>query len=682
MKQSLWVLVLFAAGTGFSAQAATSNWKDQGVIFLEHTLNARMQPVPVSAVRITGGLWAARRRVTVDHALPILLEFLQEHGAIDNFIKAAATKPGAHRGRPGSDAGVYMWMEAAAWAIGSPDTSAADKQKLQASMNLLIADIAAAQDASGYLDTYFAGDRAHLRFTDPLHSREDYCLAHLLQAGIAYYRATGRRNLLDIGIKFADDLVLNFGPASQPYVTGYPVLEMALVELYRTTGETKYLDFARYLLGGGGRDRLHLKDADVRATFSGRPFPSRTEFEGNVLRALNAAAGATDYFAESGDPAYKRTIDLLWTDLTTRRMTITGGVGTRGNSDTFESPYEFPTGGAFADPCASMANVLWSFRLLALTGDARFGDVLERALYNGVNAGMSLSGDLLCYRPSTAAGEEKMRNAFFESDCCPPDITSLLEALPGYFYSIGRDGLYVNLYNNSELDWHLDDGAPLKVVQTTDYPWSGEIKLAVYPAKASQFTIRLRWPSWASTADVLINGNSVSGDDFKRGEYIPLNRMWAPGDVITLNLPVQTVAIRANPLAAGLYGRVAWERGPLVYAYEQIDQGSNPLPDIFLKPTATGTADFRKEMLGGITVLKVPGFVAAKPLVGDPLYEPWVAREDRGRKPINVTLIPYFAVGNREPDAIDVWAPATSAPETLPIGAAEPASVRQLGERR
>jgi hypothetical protein len=682
MKQCLLALALFAAaGAGFPAQAPGGNWKDQGVLYLKHTLNARLHPVPVPAVRITGGLWAARRRVTVEHALPTLFALLQEHGAIDNFVKTAAKKPAAHHERPGSDADVYMWMEAAAWALGSSDTPAADKDKLQSSMDLLIADVAAAQDASGYLDTYFAGDRAHLRFTDSLHSREDYCLAHLLQAGIAYYRATGHRELLEIGIKFANDLVTNFGPAGRPFVTGYPGLEMALVELYRTTGETKYLDFARYLLGGGGRDLLHLKDSDVRAIFSGKPFPSHTEFEGHVLRALNAAAGATDYFAESGDPAYKRAIDLLWTDLTARRMTITGGVGTRGNSDTIEAPYEFTTGGAYADPCASMANVLWNFRLLALTGDARFGDVVERALYNGVNAGMSLNGNLLCYRPSTAAGAEKMRNAFFESDCCPPDIMALVEALPGYFYSTGRDGLYVNLYNDSELDWHLDDGAPLRVVQTTDYPWSGEIKLALYPAKASQFTIRLRWPSWASTADVLINGNRVAGD-FKRGEYIPLTRTWERGDVIALNLPVQTVAMRANPLATDLYGRVALERGPLVYALEQIDQGNNSLPDIFLRPAVTGTAEFRKEMLGGITVLKLPGFVAEKPLAGDPLYEPWGTSHDHGRRPITVTLIPYFAAGNREPDAIEVWAPATSRSEMPLATATDSGAARRAGAGR
>ncbi|MGH9694663.1 MAG: hypothetical protein ACRD5Z_11005, partial [Bryobacteraceae bacterium] len=235
------------------------------------------------------------------------------------------------------------------------------------------------------------------------------------------------------------------------------------------------------------------------------------------------------------------------------------------------------------------------------------------------------------------------------------------------------------LYNNSELDWHLDDGAPLKVVQTTDYPWSGEIKLALYPAKASQFTIRLRWPSWASTADVLIDGNRVTGD-FKRGEYIPLTRTWEPGDVITLNLPVRTVAMRANPLAAGLYGRVALERGPLVYALEQIDQGNNSLQDIFLRPTATGVVDFRKEMLGGIAVLKLPGFVAEKPLAEDPLYESWSAGLDRGRRPITVTLIPYFAAGNREPDMIEVWAPAASGPEIPSTGAMAPDTARRQGD--
>ncbi len=293
---------------------------------------------------------------------------------------------------------------------------------------------------------------------------------------------------------------------SGPFVTGHPELEMALVELYRTTGDSKYLEFARYLFSGVERDRLKLKDTEVRYMFSGKPFTSRTEFEGHAVRALYAASGATDYFAETGDPAFKRTLDLLWTDLTTRKMYITGGVGSRSAGESFGDPYELPSEQAYAETCAAVANVMWNFRMLALTGDSRYADVLERALYNGVNSGMSLSGTLYCYRNPLASNGEKLRNPWYDTTCCPPNMERLFESLPGYFYAMSRDGVYVNLYHNSELDWHLEDGTGLKITQSTNYPWTGDIKLTVDPERASDFTVYVRWPAWAPSADVQVNG--------------------------------------------------------------------------------------------------------------------------------------------------------------------------------
>ena len=320
------------------------------------------------------------------------------------------------------------------------------RAQLKGDIDSLIGHIVAAQEPTGYLNTYYVGDKAHLRFTELTRSHEDYCLGHLLQAGIAYYRATGNRRLLDVGIRFADYVVDNFGPTKRPFVTGHPELEMALVELYRTTRQTKYLDFARYLFSGVEHDRLKLKDSDIHYMFSGKPFTSRTEFEGHAVRALYAASGATDYFTETGDPAYKKTLDLLWTDLTMRKMYITGGVGSRSGGESFGDPYELPSEQAYAETCAAIANVMWNYRLLALTGDARYADLLERALYNGVNSGLSLSGNLYCYRNPLASSGDKLRNPWYDTTCCPPNIQRLFESLPAYLYSTSRDGVYVNLY--------------------------------------------------------------------------------------------------------------------------------------------------------------------------------------------------------------------------------------------
>jgi hypothetical protein len=434
---------------------------------------------------------------------------------------------------------------------------------------------------------------------------------------------------------------------------------MALVELYRTTGDTKYLEFTRYLFSGVERDRMKLKDADLRYMFSGKPFTSHTEFEGHAVRALYAASGATDYFTEAGDPAFKRTIDLLWTDLTLRKMYITGGVGSRSGGESFGDAYELPSEQAYAETCASVANVMWNFRLLMLTGDGRYADVLERTLYNGVNSGMSLTGNLYCYRNPLASTGEKLRAAWYDTTCCPPNIERLFESLPGYFYAIARDGVYVNLYDNSELDWHLEDGLGLRLSQVTGYPWSGDVRLTVSPAHSSDFSVYLRWPSWAPSAEVNVNGQPIEMKSFSRGSYISINRKWNPGDTITASFPMQPVPMIANPRVTDDYGRTALQRGPLMYALEQIDQGGVALGDIFFRGSAPISIEPRKDLLGGVTVLKAPGLAAEESLGEAPLYEPMTAAHSHAKRPINLMFIPYYAIGNREPTPMEVWIPVS-----------------------
>ncbi len=463
--------------------------------------------------------------------------------------------------------------------------------------------------------------------------------------------------LLDAAIRFADYVVENFGPAKRPFVTGHPELEMALVELYRTTGQAKYLEFTRYLFSGVERDRLKLKDSDVKYTFSGSPFTSRTLFEGHAVRALYAASGATDYFTEAGDPAYKRTLDLLWTDLTMRKMYVTGGVGSRSAGESFGDPYELPSDQAYAETCAAVANVMWNFRLLALTGDARYADMLERALYNGANSGMSLSGTMYCYRNPLASNGEKLRSAWYDTTCCPPNIERLFESLPGYFYALSRDGVYVNLYGNSELDWHLEDGSGLKITQVTNYPWSGDIRLTVAPERPSEFAVYVRWPSWAPSVDVQVNGQPFGTGTAVRGAYVPISRNWSPGDVVSISFPMQPTPLVSNPRVADTYGRVAMGRGPLVYALEQMDQNGTALGDIFVRPSGPMTAESRKDLLGGVTVLKVSGQAAERALGEEPLYQPLATALAHTKRPLTLTFIPYYAMGNREPTPMEVWVP-------------------------
>lgn len=686
MKQS--VAAVFAVCTviaafAFVARPAQQNsqdWRQEGVIYLDHSLDARLHPVPVQAVHLGDGFWASRRKVTTERSLPTMLQLLEEHGVVDNFRRLAGHPEIPRRGPLYTDSDLYKWMEAASWALASNETSDDDKQKLRTELATLIPIVAAAQESSGYLNTYFVGDKARLRFTDLPRSHEDYCLGHLLQAGIAYYRATGDRSLLNIGIKFADYIVDNFGPTKRPFVTGHPELEMALVELYRTTGDAKYLEFVRYVFSGVERDRLKLKDSDMRYMFSGKPFTSHTEFEGHAVRALYAASGATDYFTETGDPAYKKTLDLLWTDLTMRKMYITGGVGSRSIGESFGDAYELPSEQAYAETCAAVANVMWNFRLLALSGDAKYADLLERTLYNGVNSGMSLSGTLYCYRNPLASNGEKLRNAWYDTTCCPPNIERLFESLPGYFYGMSRDGVYVNLYQTSELDWHLEDGRRFKLSQVTNYPWSGDVKITVEPEHPSDFTVYVRWPSWAATAEVQVNGQAIGWADFKRGSYIPISRTWKRGDTIALSFPMQPVPTVANPRAADLYGRLAMQRGPLVYTLEQIDQAGAALGDIFVRPSGPITTDFRKDLLGGVTVLKVAGQAAEKSLGEEPLYQPLATAANRVKRPLTLTFIPYYVMGNREPTPMEVWVPISRFDSTG--GSASAANIERMREPR
>ncbi len=647
----------FALRAQNSSPAANRNWRDEGITYLDGSLNARLHTVPVQAVHLGEGFWTARRRVTTERSLPTLLLELEDHGVVDNFRRLEGHSDLSRKGRVSTDSDLYKWIEAAAWALASNETSPAEKATLRGDVESLISHIVAAQDANGYLNTFFVGDKVHLRFTDLAHSHEDYCLGHLLQAGIAYYRATGSRRLLDPGIKFADYVVENFGPDKRPFITGHPELEMALVELYRTTGNAKYLDFTRYLFSGVERDRLKLKDADTRYMFSGKAFTSRSELEGHAVRALYAAAGAADYFTEAGDPAYKKTLDLLWTDLTMRKMYITGGVGSKAAGESFGDPYELPSESAYAETCAAIANVMWNFRMLTLTGDARYADLLEKTLYNGVNVGMSLGGNLYCYRNPLASTGEKLRNPWYDTTCCPPNIERLFESLPGYFYSISRDGVYVNLYQSSELDWQLQDGVGVKVSQTTDYPWSGTIGLKVAPAHAAEFTLYLRWPAWAPSMTVEVNGAPFTLPVKQGGSYVPISRRWEAGDTVAVTLPMQPTSTVANPRVAEDYGRVAIQRGPLVYALEQTDQNGTSIADIFIRTGSPVSVEVRKDLLGGVLLLKTAGQAAEKALGEEPLYEPLSIAAGRAKRPITLTFIPYYTVGNREPTPMEVWVP-------------------------
>ena len=638
------------------AQTENEAWKAQGIINTSASPKAKLHSVPIRAVTMGDGFWAARMRTNVEESIPTLLALLEEHGVVDNFRRLSGRKNQGRRGPLYTDSDLYKWMEAVAFVLQS-----GDRPQLRETLDKLIDDVLAAQEPSGYLNTYYVGERAKLRFSEMYRSHELYCLGHLLQAGIAYYRATGNRNLLDGGIKYADYVLHTLGPEKKPALTGHPEFEMALVELYRTTGDKRYLDFANYLFTGE-KLRLQLTDDQVKYLFSGIPFISRTELEGHAVRALYGCSGATDYYLETGDGDYGETLDRLWKDLVERKMYITGGVGSYAEGESVGIAYDLPNERAYAESCAAIANFMWNWRMLAVKADAPYADLMEQALYNGINSGMSLSGTLYCYRnPLESRGDEDIRQPWYDTTCCPPNLERTFASLPGYLYSTSPAGVYVNFYHASTLDWRLEDGTGLKLVQRTKYPWDGDITLMVSPAKPATFTLYLRIPSWSSKAVVTLEGKAAPGKP-KPGEYFAIHREWNGESTVRLQLDMTPRFVAANPLVREDYGKVAVQRGPLIYCLEQVDQEDRAsIFDVALTASSAPnwgfTSEFRPDILGGIVMLEHKGRAAAKPLSEEPLYHSLEKTPPSEGKEVNLTFIPYYAWANRVQGAMEVWIP-------------------------
>jgi len=643
-----------------SGGAALLPWKDQGVLNLANSPYAKLHTVPVRAVTINEGFWSKRRTTNVERSIPTMREQLEAHGRMDNFRRLVGKSTAPQKGPYFSDSDIYKWTEGVGWALQS-----GDRPELRSVTESMIREVVAVQEPSGYLNTYYVGDRVSERMLPKSQEvgHELYNLGHMLQGAIAYYRATGDATLMDAGARFVDNfLIPNYGPGpnEKPIISGHPEIEMSLIELYRTTGNRRYVDLAGYILQGDSR--ASIEPQRIIYMYCGIPFTSRTKLEGHAVRAMYACCGATDYYLETGDQAYWKTLNVLWDDLSRHQMYITGGVGARSQWEAFGNAYELPNAQAYGESCAAIGNMMWNWRMLAASGEARFTDIIERALYNGINSGMSLDGVTYCYRNPLAfdpATGDKIRNPWYDVTCCPPNLERTFASLPGYFYSTSKDGVYVHLYDNSQLDWHLENGTPLKIAQKTNYPWDGDIQIKVTPAQATDFTLYVRIPGWARTGKVAVNGKNVDGA--RPGEYLPIQGRWAPGDTVVLNFPMTTEIIASNPRVSEDRGRVAVQRGPIVYCMEQIDQpGGTVLADVSIaldqKLTQDFPSEYKADLLDGVGVLHHSGAVAEIPSAKEALYAPVDSGAPKTRSE-KLTLIPYYAWANREATPMQVWTP-------------------------
>jgi DUF1680 family protein len=620
------------------------------VVDTSRSRHARLRPVPLTAVTLADAFWAPRRRVNHEVTLPSQFRQIEETGRIDNFRRAAGGKEVPFQGLFFNDSDVYKWLEAAAWTLATDADPA-----LAGMAEAAITAIADAQQPDGYLNTYFMFDRAAERWSDLGKMHELYCAGHLFQAAVAYHRGTGGDRLLQVACRLADHICDVFVPQEEgkrPGTGGHPEIEMALVELARATGEPKYRQQARFFLDARGHGLLdgnpYLQDH--------KPFRELDRMAGHAVRAVYLNAGAADLYAETGEAALRDALDHLWHNMTTRQMYVSGGIGSRYKGEAFGKDYELPNARAYAETCAAIGSVMWNWRMLALDGDARYADLIETALYNGVLSGLALDGQSYFYVNPLADDGSHRRQLWFGCACCPPNVARLLASLPGYFYTVSDEGIWAHLYAEGAARISLADGRTVGLTQHTRYPWDGDVAIEV--EGEGTFTLFLRVPAWCEEGATLeVNGRPLAGA-LAPGAYAEVRRAWDSGDVVRLNLPMPVRRIQCHPYVAANAGRVALMRGPLLYCVEGVDNPGLDPRDILLPADVEFATPFRADLLGGVVVLRGPAKVG-------PPDEGWADRlyrtarphmgKPQGRAAVEVTAIPYYAWANREPGPMQVW---------------------------
>ncbi|MCC3375331.1 glycoside hydrolase family 127 protein [Cohnella sp. REN36] len=644
---------------------------------------AKAKPVPMTQVRIADAFWDDYIRLVKDVVVPYQWEAINDRvpgaepsGAVRNFKIAAGLAQGDFYGFVFQDSDVAKWLEAVGYLLAKerdPD--------LEAVADGMIEIIAQAQQPDGYLNTYFTIKEPGRRWTNLMDCHELYCAGHMIEAAVSYYRATGKRRLLDVVIRFADYIDSVFGPEEGRLngYDGHQEVELALVKLYEATEDRKYLRLAQYFLDARGTSPSffeHEADGRGRRSHWGfthrelelayfqahRPVREQTEAVGHAVRFAYMVAGMADVAAETGDEALLAACRRLWDNMTERQMYVTGGIGSMAQGEAFSFDYDLPNDTVYAETCASIGLVFVAHRMLQIEPDAKYADEMERALYNTVVGGMSLDGKHFFYvnplevDPKACGGRNKkfdhvkpVRQEWFGCACCPPNVARLLASLGEYVYAVKDDTVYVHLYVGGEADFRLPR-TELKLIQRSDYPWSGSISFEVHPNQAdASFTLALRLPGWSPSAVLRVNGEPI---DYRTANgYARIERTWRAGDIVSLELEMPAMRLRCHPAVRANVGKTAIQRGPLVYCLEQADNGE-ALHELVLP--ATGELKVREaaHLLGGVRVIEAEGIRArAEPWNGG-LYRPDAILRETGQ---NLTFIPYYAWANRGEGEMAVW---------------------------
>ncbi|PWK77125.1 hypothetical protein LX99_02935 [Mucilaginibacter oryzae] len=617
-----------------------------------------IQPVAFTSVHVNDNFWEPKMEVNANVTIPYVLEQCKKNGRMDNFLRAAKKLDGDKLSEfPFDDTDVYKAIEGASYSMQNKKNP-----KLDRYLDTLINIIGAAQEPDGYLYTFrtvnakkpheWIGSKRWEKEEDLSH--ELYNAGHLYEAAVAHFQATGKRTLLNIAIKNADLLVNTFGPGKIEEYPGHQIVEIGLSKMYRVTGNKKYLELAKFFLDVRGPKGDAYNQADKKVT-------DQHVAEGHAVRAAYMYTGMADIAALTGNAKYLAAIDDIWTDVVTKKLYITGGIGATGNGEAFGDDYQLPNMSAYAETCAAIGNVYWNNRMFLLHGDSKYIDVLERTLYNGLLSGVSLSGDRFFYPNPLASMFQHQRSAWISCACCISNMTRFLPSLPGYVYAKNQNDLYVNLYMGNTSDISLASGK-VNIAQTTDYPWNGRVDIAVNPVKASAFTLRLRIPGWAKDQPVpgdlysyldknqkpvtiSVNGKATTYTTEKG--YAIIKRTWKKGDKVTLNLPMETEKVLANNHIKDDRGRFAFQRGPVVYCLEGPDNRDSLVQNIMVDKNAIAAANYQANLLNGVDVISAEGKSTKRQLNNDALIE-----TDQ-----QVKAIPYYAWANRGPSEMTVWIP-------------------------
>lgn len=605
-----------------------------GVAGAADMLRQRLASVPFTEVKLDDTFWAPKLKVNREVTIPHDLKLCRQTGRIDNFAKAARLMPGDFKGIYFDDSDVYKVIEGAAYALATHPDPELEKQ-----IDEIIALIAAAQWKDGYLNTYYTLKAPEKRWTDLGVMHELYCGGHMIEAAVAHRRATGKTTLLDVARKWADHVDSIFGPDKRHDVCGHEEVELALVKLYHLTGEKRYLDLAKFFIDERGHNACGRKLYGQYAQ-DHKPVREQREIVGHAVRAMYLLCGVADVAAATGDSSYLPALEALWESVVMRKMYITGGIGSRHSGEAFGDDYELPNATAYCETCAAIGNALWNHRMNLLYGDAKYADVVERVIYNGFLSGISLSGDHFFYVNPLESRGKHHRQPWYGCACCPSNVVRFLPSLPGYVYAVADDGLYVNLYAASTAKVKLG-GNDVTVVQETTYPWEGAVRITLRPSARAAFALRLRVPAWCKGAAIKVNGTDVAPLTVEKG-YAVLQRAWQAGDIVELNLPMPIERVKAHPQVKDNIGRVALQRGPVVYCIEGVDNGGR-VHHLSLPPDAPLAAEHRPDLLGGITVVK-----------GRALAH----HADRPQpQPVDFMAIPYYAWDNRQAGPMIVWLP-------------------------